>query len=179
MTKEATVTETGVKERTCGICKEVEKQTIAKLEKVEIAESNEVCFNEKGDILAVSGTTVEEIVSDNLDEYTVLDCNGKAVSKKAEIASGMQIIIKDEKGKVLDSKTIVVPCDVNGDAKITAADSRSTLRASVNLDKLNSWQSEAADISNDTALKADDARTILRVSVNLEDVLVLFSVFLK
>ncbi len=58
--------------------------------------------------------------------------------------------------------------DVNGDGKITAADARLTLRASVKLETLDENQTKAADVDGKTGLTAADARLILRASVGLE-----------
>lgn len=59
--------------------------------------------------------------------------------------------------------------DVNSDKKISAADARLALRASVGLEKFSAEQIVLADIDNDGAVKASDARLILRASVGLED----------
>lgn len=58
--------------------------------------------------------------------------------------------------------------DVDGDGKISAADARLALRASVNLEKLTDEQFKAADVNFDGVITAADARTTLRASVNLE-----------
>ncbi len=59
--------------------------------------------------------------------------------------------------------------DVNGDGKITAADARLTLRASVKLENLDANQIKAADVDGKAGLTAADARLILRASVGLEN----------
>lgn len=58
--------------------------------------------------------------------------------------------------------------DIDNDGKISAADARLALRASVGLEKLTDTQSKSADVNNDGKVTAADARTILRVSVGLE-----------
>ena len=60
--------------------------------------------------------------------------------------------------------------DETGDGKITAADARTTLRASVSLDKLNTWQNSASNVDKtaENKITAADARFILRASVGLE-----------
>ncbi len=58
--------------------------------------------------------------------------------------------------------------DVDGDGKISAADARLALRASVGLENLSDLQEEAADIDSDKKISAADARMILRASVGLE-----------
>ncbi len=64
--------------------------------------------------------------------------------------------------------TGVLPGDVSGDGKITAADARLTLRASVKLENLDAKQIKAADVDGKAGLTAADARLILRASVGLE-----------
>ena len=58
--------------------------------------------------------------------------------------------------------------DIDCDSKITAADARLALRASVGLEKFSETQTLAADVDNNKSVTAADARTILRVSVGLE-----------
>ena len=66
--------------------------------------------------------------------------------------------------------TIVVFGDADGDGKVSAADARLALRASVDLEDYseNSCYYKAANIDGDT-LSSSDARLILRASVDLED----------
>lgn len=58
--------------------------------------------------------------------------------------------------------------DVNRDNKITAADARLALRASVELEKLDEEAKKLADVNFDDKITAADARSILRASVGLE-----------
>ncbi len=58
--------------------------------------------------------------------------------------------------------------DIDCDGRITAADARLALRASVGLEKFSEAQTLAADVDNNKSVTAADARTILRVSVGLE-----------
>ncbi len=64
------------------------------------------------------------------------------------------------------------PGDVDGDGKLTSADARLALRASVKLEKdivEGTAAFDAADVTGDGVIKAEDARYILRASVRLED----------
>lgn len=54
--------------------------------------------------------------------------------------------------------------DVDGDGKVTAADSRLALRASVGLEKLNAEQKEAADVDGDGKITSADSRDILKMA---------------
>lgn len=61
--------------------------------------------------------------------------------------------------------------DVDGDGKVTSADARLALRASVKLEEYpkGSAQYIAADVTGDGNITPEDARYILRASVKLED----------
>ena len=59
--------------------------------------------------------------------------------------------------------------DVDGNGKITAADARLALRASVGLESFNPTKKATADIDGSNTVTAADARLILRASVGLED----------
>lgn len=59
--------------------------------------------------------------------------------------------------------------DVDWDSKVTSADARLVLRASVRLERLDPDSVTIADIDNDGKVTASDARYILRMSVGLED----------
>lgn len=62
--------------------------------------------------------------------------------------------------------------DISGDdGKVTAADARIILRASVNLEALTEKQTALADINADGKISAADARLALRMSVNLEELI--------
>jgi hypothetical protein len=58
--------------------------------------------------------------------------------------------------------------DLNGDARVTAADARLALRASAKLTTLTQVQSAAADVFFDGEISAASARKILRSSAKLE-----------
>lgn len=58
--------------------------------------------------------------------------------------------------------------DVNGDGRLTAADARLVLRASVGLEELTAELLKMGDTDSDGKLTATDARSILRASVGLE-----------
>ena len=58
--------------------------------------------------------------------------------------------------------------DVNTDGKLSCADARLTLRASVELEKFTEEQNKLADVDFDGEISSADARLILRASVGLE-----------
>lgn len=59
--------------------------------------------------------------------------------------------------------------DVNGDGKITAADARTALRASAQLENLSESEAYRADMNNDGKITAADAREILNRSAGTDD----------
>ena len=93
------------------------------------------------------------------------DKDGRTVSSDADAVTGMLLVLPDGK-----SYSLVCPGDVNSDGKITAADARFVLRASVGLEKIEAGTAvyKAADI-NGGNIAAADARLILRASVGLEN----------
>lgn len=58
--------------------------------------------------------------------------------------------------------------DVDGDGKVTSADSRLVLRYSIGLEKFNNNQKKAADFDKDGKINSEDARLIMRYSVGLD-----------
>ncbi len=58
----------------------------------------------------------------------------------------------------------IIKGDADGDGKVTASDSRLTLRASVGLEKLSEKQKKAADINGDGKITAEDSREMLKMS---------------
>ncbi len=101
----------------------------------------------------------------------VVDGNGKTLAAGELVGTGMKLIIKDG-NRIIGEKIIVVPFDVDGDAKLSAADARLALRESVGLEAFADCQKAAADVDERSAgmeITAADARAILRASVGLED----------
>lgn len=119
-------------------------------------------------ILSAAGQTVADLLAATNENLQVVDKNGVPVSGDEPLASGMKIILKDKDGNTLDEKTIAVLGDVDGNAQITAADARTALRASVELENLNGWELLAAKVNGNEKISAADARMILRASVGLE-----------
>ncbi len=66
------------------------------------------------------------------------------------------------------SAKTVLKGDFNQDGRVTAADARSTLRASAKLDVITNEQAIIVDVSGDGKVTALDARTILRIAASLE-----------
>ena len=70
-----------------------------------------------------------------------------------------------------------LPGDIDNNGKLTAADARLALRASVGLENfpVNSRSFTMADVDRSGSITAADARLILRAVVQLEDLTALFN----
>ncbi|MBR3598019.1 MAG: leucine-rich repeat protein [Clostridia bacterium] len=145
-----------------------------------IIESNSVKMSSEGYILVNAEKNIEDLF-DELNRNLFVNCSvnivnntGESIDLDSKLASGMKLTIKNLAGDEIFSMTIVVPCDIDGDAEISAADARTALRNSVGLDELSEWQKSAADIDSDGVVASADARLILRASVGLENMSELF-----
>ncbi len=117
-------------------------------------------------IVSNNGLTVAQLLSQAGKGAVIKTSDGKSVENAALIGTGMVLTMADG-----SKKEIVVYGDVDGDGKISAADARQTLRASVGLEnfKEDSAKYKAAKRGNVDKLSAADARLILRASVGLEN----------
>lgn len=79
-------------------------------------------------------------------------------------AKGITTVIKTLSATA-ENGTTIIKGDVDGDGKVTAADARIALRASVGLETLTEEQKNAADYNSDGTVNAADARDILIASV--------------
>lgn len=168
--KEPTVTEAGYTEGIyCSGCKTYISghEEIPKKESV-FTDSENACLQGEY-IMFISSSSVSLTAGDILEKATsgsvIKTAEGKAADNAVTACTGMTLTLPDGR-----SLTLVCPGDVNCDGKITAADARSVLRASVGLEKIEegSARYKAANVNADT-LAASDARLILRASVGLED----------
>ena len=96
-------------------------------------------------------------------EYYVL-----AYSKSGSSEDGSIVYIGGSKKATKTVEETILYGDVDGNGKVTAADARIALRASVSLDKLSDMQKLVADIDGNKSVTASDARKIIRASVGLE-----------
>ena len=117
-------------------------------------------------IVSNNGLTVAQLLSLAGKGAVITTAKGAAVAEKDLIGTGMILTMPDG-----SKKEIVVYGDVDGDGKISAADARQALRASVGLEnfKEDSAKYKAAKRGSVDKLSAADARLILRASVGLED----------
>ncbi len=169
--KKATSFEEGKKEGKCKNCDYKKTVIIEKLPEIAVKpeKKNEIKLSGKDKVLSISGTDVSKMIESVPGNTVIQTAEGKEAEKDALIATGMKIVMMDSKGKVVDTRVVVVPGDVDCDGEVTASDARNTLRRSVGLEELDVYQTAAADIQQDKNVGADDARTILRNSVGLDN----------
>lgn len=87
-----------------------------------------------------------------------------ALAYQKELSSkGITTVIKTQSST--NKKSTVIKGDVDGNGKVTAADARIVLRASVGLETLTEEQKNAADYNSDGKVDAADARDIMKASV--------------
>lgn len=115
-------------------------------------------------ILVNSGLTAKQLLSQAGKNAVIKDSSGAVINEKALLSTGMTLVLPDSA-----VMTLVIMGDTDGDGKISAADARLALRASVGLEKLNEAQKTAAEVDKKAEITASDARLILRASVGLED----------
>lgn len=116
-----------------------------------------------------ANNTVENISSAiGNEKFAIVDKNGNMLDGETLVGTGAKIQLLDNDGNILNEYTVVVPSDVDGNGKTTAADARMVLRSSAKLDNLDGVYATAANINKDDKITAADARTILRISAKLE-----------
>ena len=89
------------------------------------------------------------------NKYTALIFGGKAVNDNTDKTP---------------EKTVTYPLgDIDGDGKLTSADSLYILRYSVKLETFDDIQTQLADVDNDGSINSADSLAVLRASVGLYD----------
>ena len=118
-------------------------------------------------LFAASGVSADRIHKNASVPVEILTPEGKAVTGKTGIATGMVINAEVPEIQLM----IIVRGDVDCDGKISASDARNVLRASVGLDDFSADKAvyTAADVEKDGKITSSDAREILRASVGLTD----------
>ncbi len=117
-------------------------------------------------VIVIPGISRDELFKAINTSAKLVDKNGKTVADNLPIGGGIKIVSDDNSFE----KTVIAAGDADEDGKLSAADARLALRASVNLENLSETQKAAANIDNsDKNISAADARIILRASVGLEN----------
>ena len=116
----------------------------------------------------IPGKTADEIAAMIKNEkFRIIDIYGNEIHGNSAVGTGSTIQIENADGHITEY-TVIVPADIDGNGKTTAADARLALRASARIDVLEDVYALAADVSNDGRVTAMDARTILRIAAELE-----------
>ena len=118
--------------------------------------------------LAPQMTVADIVKSVENENVQILNNDGEVITADTLVGTGSKVQVLDKNGNVLSEYDVVIKADVNGDATITAADARLTLRASASLDKIEGVYKLAANYNGDSDITAADARMILRKSAGLE-----------
>ncbi len=138
-----------------------------------VTETDEIRLFGENYLLVVPEISRTELFSNIKGTVNLVYENGTPVSDNALIASGMKIVSNNKSFE----KTVIVIGDADEDGRLSAADARLALRASVELETLSALQRIAANAdSSDEKISASDARIILRASVGLENMKEILSV---
>ena len=92
--------------------------------------------------------------------------NGKKIENTEKVGTGYKL--KDTKNN--KEYTLVVLGDVNGDGKVTPADSTIALRTYVGLSKLTDAEKLAGDVNGDGKITPADSTILLRTYVGLTNI---------
>ncbi len=128
-------------------------------------------FQVKSTVGALTGVTAGMTVADVLSQFSgdsiEVAQNGTILDNDEVIGTGcvIQLVNSDI---VIDTLTVVVKGDLDGDGEISVKDARKALRAAVGLENITDYQTLAGDIDNNNIISISDARTILRVAVGLQ-----------
>ncbi len=120
-------------------------------------------------ICSVDKLTEEAMLSQFENENIVIVKDGEQLEDGKFVGTGCEIRLMDGEN-ILESLTVIIKGDVDGDGKTTVSDARKVLRVAVELENFNNNPAAAfasdADENNKTGVP--DARKILRVAVGLE-----------
>ncbi len=122
-------------------------------------------FKLEGENLMCEPATTVEAIKEKYSNTTITikKPDGNVVTT-GNVGTGYKVAIEDK------DYTVVKLGDVNGDGKITPADSTVILRAYVGLTKLSDVVKLAVDVNNDRKVTPADSTVILREYVGLTDI---------
>ncbi len=165
--KAATFTENGSKSKHCTRTDCLAKSEVTVIPKLEASfDDSDAAKIVDSALITIAGTSIKQLLSQTGTGAVINDNKGNILAADKLPCTGMTLVLADGK-----EYTIAVFGDVDCDGKISAADARLALRASVGLEdyKSTSAQYKAANVGTEDKLSAADARLILRASVGLED----------
>ena len=117
---------------------------------------------ENDNILCEPSVTVTNILG-QMKDATIKNADGKVVTS-GNVGTGYTVTNGDV------NYTIIKLGDVNGDGKLTPADSTVILRTYVGLEKINESEKSSADTNGDGKLTPADSTVILRAYVGLDKI---------
>ena len=153
--------------RECVTCGTRQSRSTAASSGIEIRENVSLKMVSADTVLVTEGMTAGELLNSVTKGASVVYADSRKASSADVINGTMRIVMTDGNGNITASKSLAVLGDVDADGRVTAADARAALRASVKLEELSDGQKLAADADFGNTVTAADARTILRLSVKL------------
>ncbi|MBQ7962388.1 MAG: leucine-rich repeat protein [Clostridia bacterium] len=128
-----------------------------------------ITFDDENNRASVSAKSTVDDIAASVEGFdvTVLTADGKPLSVVDFVGTGCRIQLTDE-NSLTTVYDILVPSDIDGNGKITAADARLSLRAAAKIDAIDGIYEIAADANSDKKVTAADARIILRKAAGLE-----------
>lgn len=138
--------------------------------KLDVKVESEIAIDFEKNIVQIGKEVSHEALASMItnERFGVFDKNIEALGEADLVGTGSKILILDKDGNIANEYTVVVPTDIDGNGKTTAADARLALRTSAQLENLEGVYFESADITGDGKITASDARKILRIAANLE-----------
>lgn len=176
VTKEATETEEGSRQRVCSVCSTVDVEVLPVVapapSTITLKSGDEKLIVVEGGktVITAKPYTVEELktaIANPATEYTLTKADGSAFADGESVGTGAVITLNDAEKTAF---TFILVGDVDGSGKVDATDARLVLRAAAKLDTLDDVKSKAADVNGDGKIDATDARIVLRVSAKLETI---------
>ena len=174
--KPATMDEEGSKSHHCTRCDEKADVTvIPKLNEntlIPKADSGLTVDREDNTVTGnITGIKASELTDKFVNERVyIVNSNGKELKSGDPVGTGCRVVLRAETGEQLDSLTVFIKGDVNGDGSVTTDDARKVLRVAVELEELTGVYKKAACVipNENDKIMTDDARKILRVSVGID-----------
>ena len=110
----------------------------------------------------VYGVTVGDVAENFFEALNGGSINMVANDAGAENGTGAQLQLLDAQGGVLDTYTLIIFGDVNGDASVDATDSSLIMQIVARTTTLSDIQTFAGDVNGDTLCDATDASLIMQ-----------------
>ena len=126
-----------------------------------------------GIITCSTDTDTSPLILMTVDKEIIWQIDAQNLDYSSDYDDGVLYYVKDRNVYIVrvtaEEEKVGIMGDADGNGKITAADARYSLRASVGLETITEKLLALLDVNKDKAITAADARLILRASVGLED----------